>query len=64
MCQEPPRANIVKVIELTSFFPRFLDDATNEALMAGISKNELETMIKYFQKRKSLNPNGWPVEFI
>lgn len=59
----PREATIVEIIQITQFFPSFIDGDENEDLMAGINENELKEVLPSFQKDKSTGLDGWPIEF-
>lgn len=54
---------IVEVIKVAHFFPRYIDEEGNDAIMEPVSKQEVEDILKTMQKDKSRGPDGWTVEF-
>ncbi|MCY6488080.1 hypothetical protein, partial [Actinobacillus pleuropneumoniae] len=54
---------MVEIIKIIVLFPRFVDDDTMEELNIPISMGELEAILKWFRKDKSLGFDGSPVEF-
>ena len=59
----PVEATIAEVIRVAQVFPRFIEEEDNEFLMAPITKEEVESVLKSMQKEKSPGPDGWTVEF-
>ena len=59
----PAEVSIAEVIRVAQLFPRFVEDEDNEAIMAPVSKQEVEDILKGMQKDKSPGPNDWTVEF-
>lgn len=47
---------------MTSFFPSFVNNEENERIMDEVSKDELQEVIHSFQKDKSHEPDGCPIE--
>jgi len=61
--KESIRINIVEIVSLSSYFPRFTNEDQNLDLMAKVKKGDMEKLVDSFQKDKSLGPDGWPIEF-
>eukprot|EP00253_Pinus_taeda_P019452 PITA_19452 len=61
--KQPEEATIAEVIRATQFFPRFIEEEGNDSIMAPVSKEEVEDILKSMQKDKSPGPDGWTVEF-
>ena len=59
----PGEATIAEVIRVAQVFPWFIEEEDNEFLMAPITKEEVESVLKLMQKEKSPGPDGWTVEF-
>jgi hypothetical protein len=52
---EPFKANITKILKMTSLFPRMIKEEQNE--------EELKSIMVSFKKEKSHSPYAWIVEF-
>ena len=61
--KEDRKATIVEVVKMTTFFPSFVNDMSNESLMEEVAKEDLRVVLHSFQKHKSPRPDGWPAEF-
>lgn len=57
------RSSIAKIVRVAGYFPLFVDDEENRALMEEVSDEELKEVLCSFQKGKSLRIDGWPIEF-
>ena len=44
-------------------FPTFLEERERYSLMMEVSKEDLLVVMNTFQKGKSPEPDGWPIEF-
>jgi hypothetical protein len=62
-CKKPDRENIAETMKLTSFFPIFVLEDNNQILMEEVSKDELQSILAFFKKDKSLGPKEWTMEF-
>lgn len=59
----PTKVSIAEVIRVAQFFPSFVDEEGNKAIMAPVSKLEIEDILKGMQKDKIPGLDGWTVEF-
>lgn len=48
---------------MASLFPQYVGEEEANELIAPITLEELEGVLKWFKKDKSLGPDGWPIEF-
>lgn len=55
--------SIAEVIRVAQFFPRFIEEEGNDSIMAPVTKEEVEDILKSMQKEKSPGPDDWTVEF-
>jgi hypothetical protein len=56
-------SNLVDIVRMALFFPRFVDDEDNRDLYAEVFEDELKWILHTFQKDKSHRPDGWRIEF-
>eukprot|EP00253_Pinus_taeda_P003262 PITA_03262 len=59
----PREANILEIMRLAEKFPRFVLQDESEDLIKEVSREELESTIKWFKKDRSPGPDGWTIEF-
>lgn len=59
----PNDINLPDIINLAGHFPSFVGQEDVEDLIQLVTKQELESTLKWFKKDKSPGPDGWPVEF-
>lgn len=57
------KPQLQKIIRITQFFPSFFEGEESEALMVGISENELKGVLHSFQKDKISGLDKWLIEF-
>jgi hypothetical protein len=50
-------------IVIGPFFPRFVDEEDNRALMEEVTEDELKEVLHSFQKDKIPGPDGWTIDF-
>ena len=55
--------SIAEVIRVAQFFPRFIEEEGNDSIMAPVTKEEVEDILKLMQKDKSPGPDGSTVKF-
>jgi hypothetical protein len=58
--REDNRVNIVDVVRMAQFFPRFVNEEENRALMEEVTEVELQEVLYSFQKNKIPGPMGGP----
>ncbi|KAH9294276.1 hypothetical protein KI387_040518, partial [Taxus chinensis] len=61
--KEPETPNIVEIVKVASYFPKFVSEEDNQQLYEVVSQDELSTVLTSFQKARSLGPNGWTIDF-
>eukprot|EP00253_Pinus_taeda_P032275 PITA_32275 len=49
--------------KLTETLPRFVEAIEEEELNKPVTLGEIEAVLKWFKRDKSLGPNRWPIEF-
>lgn len=55
--------SIVEIVKIVGLFPSFVDDVENENLRREISTFDLFSTLQTFQRDKSPDLDGWPIEF-
>jgi hypothetical protein len=56
--KEDQRVSVVDIVRMTLFFPGFVGEEENWALMEEVLEEELRGVLYIFQKYKSPGPNG------
>jgi len=56
--KEDGKATNAEIVRITQYFPRFVNDEDNNALMEEVLEEELKEFLHSLQKDKSLRPNG------
>jgi len=51
--KEDSKATFVQVVKMTTFFPSFVNDMSNESLMEVVAKEDLQVVLHSFQKNRS-----------
>jgi hypothetical protein len=60
--KEPLRENMVEIIKLSTYIPRFVNIEQNGILMEEVRKEESKAILCSLQKDKIQGPYGWPME--
>lgn len=53
-------ANISKILQIFRLIHRFVEEDDLDDLNASVTLGEVEGVMKWFKKEKSLGPDGWP----
>lgn len=61
--KDPDRTNIGEILKVVANYLRMVGIEENEILFEVITKEELLKILNTFQKDKSVDPDGWLVEF-
>lgn len=61
--EEPERTNIVKIVEVTSFFARILSEEDDQLLYEEVSKDEPLSILSSFHKDNNLGLDGCTMKF-
>ena len=61
--KEPDGCPIAEILEVLDIFPRAISEEMNEELSKDILEEEIKQVLQYFQKGKSLGPNGFTLGF-
>lgn len=61
--KSPQFVNLVEVMRTVKLFPRFVEQEEALDLTREVTMGELEAILKWFKKDKSLGPDGWTIEF-
>lgn len=59
----PGGTSIAEIVKIAGHFPSFVNDEENENLRSEIMASELLSTLHTFQRDKSPDPDGWPIEF-
>jgi len=51
------------IVHIALYFPRFVEERDNRALMEEVTKEEVKEVLHRFQKYKSLEPDDWSIDF-
>jgi len=58
----PHEANLANIIHVAGLFPRFVGEEEANELTLPVTLEELDGVLKWFKKDKSLGPDGWTIE--
>jgi len=61
--KSPRDVNIMEIMRVVEYFPRFVLQEDLEDLLKEVTMEELEATIKWFKKDKSPGPDGWTINF-
>eukprot|EP00253_Pinus_taeda_P014598 PITA_14598 len=61
--KSPREANLLDIIYVANHFPRFVEEEDLADLTDPVTAEELEGVLKWFNKDKSPGPDGWTIEF-
>lgn len=59
----PQEVNLADIIHVAGLFPRYVGEEEENELIAPVTLEELEGVLKWFKKDKISGLDGWPIEF-